>query len=100
MPLCYGLSDTNSRNGRIRTSSKKGNLIKGGNTLEEFAKVKNIVFDKTGTLTTGDFKIDSLVCKESDNEDVINIIYSLEMHSSHPIAKSFIKELEEKAKNR
>ena len=78
-------------------AAKSGILIKGGNTLEEFAKVKNIVFDKTGTLTTGDFKIDSLVCNESEKQDVINLIYSLEMHSSHPIAKSLIKELEQKA---
>ncbi|MGB2457879.1 MAG: heavy metal translocating P-type ATPase, partial [Flavobacteriales bacterium] len=97
-PCAMGLATPTAVMVGLGRAAKSGILIKGGNTLEEFAKVKNIVFDKTGTLTTGDFKIDSLVCKESDNEDVINIIYSLEMHSSHPIAKSFIKELEEKAK--
>ena len=96
-PCAMGLATPTAVMVGLGRAAKSGILIKGGNTLEEFAKVKNIVFDKTGTLTTGDFKIDSLVCKESDNEDVINIIYSLEMHSSHPIAKSFIKELEEKA---
>ena len=97
-PCAMGLATPTAVMVGLGRAAKSGILIKGGNTLEEFAKVKNIVFDKTGTLTTGDFKIDSLVCKGSDNEDVINIIYSLEMHSSHPIAKSFIKELEEKAK--
>ena len=97
MPCAMGLATPTAVMVGLGRAAKSGILIKGGNTLEEFAKVKNIVFDKTGTLTTGDFKIDSLVCKERDNEDVINIIYSLEMYSSHPIAKSFIKELEEKA---
>jgi Cu+-exporting ATPase len=96
-PCAMGLATPTAVMVGLGRAAKSGILIKGGNTLEEFAKVKNIVFDKTGTLTTGDFKIDSLVCKESDNEEVINIIYSLEMHSSHPIAKSFIKELEEEA---
>ncbi len=96
-PCAMGLATPTAVMVGLGRAAKSGILIKGGNTLERFAKVKNIVFDKTGTLTTGNFKIDSLVCKESDNEDVINIIYSLEMHSSHPIAKSFIKELKEKA---
>ncbi len=96
-PCAMGLATPTAVMVGLGRAAKNGILIKGGNTLEEFAKVKNVVFDKTGTLTTGDFKIDSLVCNESDKEDVINIIFSLEMHSSHPIAKSFIKELEEKA---
>ena len=97
-PCAMGLATPTAVMVGLGRAAKSGILVKGGNTLEEFAKVKNIVFDKTGTLTTGDFKIDSLVCKKSDKEDVTNLIYSLEMHSSHPIAKSLIKELEEKAK--
>jgi Cu+-exporting ATPase len=96
-PCAMGLATPTAVMVGLGRAAKSGILIKGGNTLEEFAKVKNIVFDKTGTLTTGDFKIESIICKESDNEDVINLIYSLEIHSSHPIAKSLIKELEEKA---
>jgi Cu+-exporting ATPase len=78
-------------------AAKNGILIKGGNTLEEFAKVKNIVFDKTGTLTTGNFKIDSIDCEDKQRKEVVNLLYSLELHSSHPIAKSIIKELENEA---
>ena len=82
-PCAMGLATPTAVMVGLGRATKRESNQKGGNTLEEFAKVKNIVFDKVGTLTTESFKIDSLVCKESDNEDVINIIYSLEMHSSH-----------------
>ena len=96
-PCAMGLATPTAVMVGLGRAAKNGILMKGGNTLEKFAEVKNIVFDKTGTLTTGNFKIESLVCKKSDKEEVTNLIYSLEIHSSHPIAKSIIKELEYKA---
>ena len=69
----------------------KGILIKGGETLEKLAGIKNIVFDKTGTITTGEFKISKITYYESDENEVKNIIYNLEKNSSHPIAKSLCK---------
>ncbi|MGZ4059397.1 MAG: heavy metal translocating P-type ATPase, partial [Bacteroidia bacterium] len=78
----------------IGRAAKKGILIKGGNTLEEFAKIKNIVFDKTGTLTTGEFQIKKTICFNAVSEnEVKDILFQLEQHSSHPIAKSIVKEL-------
>ena len=75
-----------------------GVLIKGGSTLEEFAKVKTIVFDKTGTITTGKFKIDAIDTANDRLQEIKNIVYNLEVHSSHPIAKSICQELDEECK--
>ncbi|MAZ54700.1 MAG: ATPase P [Flavobacteriales bacterium] len=97
-PCAMGLATPTAVMVGLGRAAKSGIFIKGGNILEEFSKVKNIVFDKTGTLTTGNFKIESITCNKSDNNDARNIIYSLEIHSSHPIAKSLIKELKVKAK--
>ncbi len=93
-PCAMGLATPTAVMVGIGRAAKNGILIKGGSTLEEFAKVKNIVFDKTGTLTTGNFKINSINLHNGvSEEEVKEILYSLEIHSSHPIAKSIVAAL-------
>lgn len=97
-PCAMGLATPTAVMVGIGRAAKNGILIKGGNTLEEFAKIQNIVFDKTGTLTTGEFKVRKLEILNGANEDEIkNILFNLEQHSSHPIAKSIVAELKGKA---
>lgn len=92
-PCAMGLATPTAVIAGIGRAAKHGILIKGGSTLEQFAKVKTIIFDKTGTLTTGNFKIKKINCINEKEDDVKKILYSLELHSSHPIAKSIQKEL-------
>ncbi len=93
-PCAMGLATPTAVMVGIGRAAKKGILIKGGSTLEEFAKIKNIVFDKTGTLTTGDFKIKNINSIEGASiSEVKEILFALEQHSSHPIAKSLVTEL-------
>ena len=87
-PCAMGLATPTAIMVGIGRAAKNGILIKGGDTLEELAKIKNIVFDKTGTLTTGNFKISKINIIEGDEKEIKNIIYNIETHSSHPIAKS------------
>ncbi len=93
-PCAMGLATPTAVMVGVGRVAKNGILIKGGQTLELFAGVKNIVFDKTGTLTTGAFKIKTINYLESDKTRVNSLIYSLEQNSSHPIAKSIVAELE------
>ncbi len=92
-PCAMGLATPTAVMVGLGRAAKRGILIKGGNTLEEFAKVKNIVFDKTGTLTTGRFKIEKINCDQGVLSEVKNILFNLELNSSHPIAKSIVDEL-------
>ena len=96
-PCAMGLATPTAVMVGLGRAAKMGILIKGGTTMEELAKIKTMVFDKTGTLTTGKFKINKLVCQEDIKQEVINIIYNLEIHSSHPIAKSIVKHFKSKA---
>jgi Cu+-exporting ATPase len=98
-PCAMGLATPTAVMAGIGRAAKKGILIKGGSTLEQFAGAKNIVFDKTGTLTTGKFiikktKLYALI----DEQEIKNILFSLEQNSSHPIAKSIVNYLKADAK--
>jgi len=87
-PCAMGLATPTAVMVGIGRAAKNGILIKGGDTLEKLATIKNIVFDKTGTLTTGKFEVSELNIITGDDAEVKNIIYNIEQHSSHPIAKS------------
>ncbi len=97
-PCAMGLATPTAVMVGIGRAAKNGILIKGGTTLEEFAKVKKIVFDKTGTLTSGHFQIEKIHCKPAVLAEVKNIIYNLELNSSHPIAKSIVNQLKKEQK--
>ena len=88
----------------LRKASKKGYLIKNAESLEKLSYVKNAFFDKTGTLTQGRFeflKWRPPNLEESNNfspdQEILNAIYSIEVHSQHPIARTLVKHLEKKS---
>lgn len=97
-PCAMGLATPTAVMVGIGRAAKKGILIKGGSTLEQFANIKNMVFDKTGTLTTGNFKLQQIkLYKEITEQEVIDMVFSLEEYSSHPIARSLVVDLQTKA---
>lgn len=96
-PCAMGLATPTAVMVGLGRAAKNGILIKGGNTIEEIAKLKFMVFDKTGTLTTGNFKIKSLECLQISQQKAESIIFAIEAYSNHPIARSLVKELSAKS---
>ena len=56
--------------------------------FEKASKIDTICFDKTGTLSEGVFEV---VSYEESKENALDIIYTLESISTHPIAKALTK---------
>lgn len=99
-PCAMGLATPTAVMVGVGRVVKNGILIKGGQTLETFAKIENIVFDKTGTLTSGNFKIKNINYLHGEPEFIHAILQVLENYSSHPIAKSIVAELQDKPKSK
>ena len=73
-----------------------GILIKKSEILENAKKTNVIIFDKTGTLTYGKLKISEILNYSSlKQNNILQIVGSLEKKSTHPIGKAFIDYLEE-----
>lgn len=87
-PCAMGLATPTAVVVGVGRVAKQGILLRGGQTLEQFAHIKNIVFDKTGTLTNGIFEI-SKVHRYQDI-DFDPVVLALEQRSSHPMAKAFV----------
>ncbi len=99
-PCAMGLATPTAVMVGLGRAAKNGILIKGGNTLEELAKLKYMVFDKTGTLTSGNFKIKKLDVLDLTDQEVRSIIWGIESYSNHPIAKSLVNELSKQDKTK
>lgn len=70
----------------IGISAKNSILVKGSNYFEMLLQVGSVFFDKTGTITTGNFEIVNV-----EGEETLYYAKSVEMFSTHPIAKSINK---------
>lgn len=92
-PCAMGLATPTAVMVGVGRLAKNGILVKGAQTLEVFASIKNFVFDKTGTLTTGDFRIKKINYFMGNEADTNAAMLKMEQHSSHPIAQSLVKEL-------
>lgn len=76
----------------IGGASSSGILIKGSNFLEKLNKTSIISFDKTGTITKGIFEVTTIHNSNIDSNELLKIAAHCEYLSSHPIAKSIVKE--------
>ncbi len=74
----------------ITKGTKNGIIIKGGEYVEELARIKEVLFDKTGTLTEGKLEIDDIkTYNDFDKNELLKIACSIEAKSKHPIAHTF-----------
>jgi Cu+-exporting ATPase len=69
-----------------------GVLIKGGEALERAGQVDTVVLDKTGTVTEGAPAVTDVLPADGWNEDdLLQVLASLERNSEHPLAAAIIE---------
>ena len=99
-PCAMGLATPTAVMVGLGRAAKNGLLIKGGDTIEKLAAIKQIVFDKTGTITTGNFTLKEIQINQISEQEAINIIWAIEGYSNHPLAVSLQTQLKDKISNR
>lgn len=74
--------------------AKNGILFKTAVSLEEAGKTQIVVLDKTGTITEGKPKVTDVIPVGIYENDLLQIAYSLEIKSEHPLAKAIVEKAE------
>lgn len=94
-PCALGLATPTAIMVGIGKGAERGILIKDAESLEIAKKVNAVVLDKTGTVTEGKPTVSHLYLNDNDRQDAINIFYSLERLSEHPLADAVVHHLKD-----
>ena len=76
----------------IGQATKRGVIIKSGETLERMGKVDTIAFDKTGTLTCGKLAVSDVLPFDEDlgEKELLRLVAAAEAKSEHPLGKAIV----------
>ena len=75
--------------------AENGILIKSAESLEMAHNIKAVALDKTGTITEGKMKVVNIQSFKYSQNDLLQIAYSMEVKSEHPVSKAVVKKAEE-----
>jgi len=96
-PCALGLATPMSIMVGTGRGATAGVLMKHAEALEQLEKVDTLVIDKTGTLTEGKPKLMSVVSlSDLSDDDLLQLVASLERNSEHPLASAIINGAKEK----
>lgn len=88
IPLAYFLS--------VGAASRKGILIKSGNSLDILENINTVYLDKTGTMTHGVLRVSKIHTIGYSEDEFFELVALSEIKSHHPIAKSIVSEYRDK----
>ena len=97
-PCALGLATPTAIMVGIGKGAEEGILIKDAVSLELSRKIDIVVLDKTGTLTEGRPVVSSIAWNDSITEEQMNILYSIEAQSEHPLADAITASMKEDSK--
>lgn len=77
--------------------AKGGILFKTAASLEEAGRIETVILDKTGTITKGEPSVTDIVPFGVSEKELLEIAYSLEYKSEHPLALAVSRYAEKKS---
>jgi len=73
--------------------AQNGVLFKSAAAFQKASIIDTIVLDKTGTITSGKPAVTDMVWAKDDNTKDLQVVYSMESQSDHPLAKALVEYL-------
>ncbi|WOV83112.1 cation-translocating P-type ATPase [Sporosarcina jeotgali] len=80
----------------IGNGARHGVLVKGGEIMENLAKVDTVVFDKTGTLTKGRPEVMDIHTISGDENELLRLVAEAEVISEHHLGQTIVKEAQKR----
>jgi Cd2+/Zn2+-exporting ATPase len=75
----------------VGRAARDGVLIKGGQALEDLARIRTVAIDKTGTLTDGRPRLANVITLDGLSEDeALAVAAAVERRSEHPLAQALV----------
>lgn len=93
-PCALGLATPTALMVGMGKGAERHILIKDAYALENMCKINTIVLDKTGTLTEGIPEVTDSYWLSESNTCYLDILYTAELKSEHPLASAIIRWLE------
>ncbi|MBP2679409.1 MAG: copper-translocating P-type ATPase, partial [Deltaproteobacteria bacterium] len=87
-PCALGLATPLAVLAGTTSAQARGILVRGGDVLEQAAKVRCVLFDKTGTLTLGRPRLTDVAGIGTGREEALRLAASLESSSEHAIGRA------------
>ncbi len=76
----------------VGRAARDGVLIKGGQALEDLARVRTVAVDKTGTLTLGRPELGHVAALgDGADEEMLALAAAVEQGSEHPLARALVQ---------
>ncbi len=75
--------------------AENGILIKSAESLETAHNINAVAIDKTGTITEGKMSVTNIQSFKYPQETLLQLVFSMESHSEHPIAKAIVDKAKE-----
>ncbi|GAU76058.1 heavy metal translocating P-type ATPase [Fusibacter sp. 3D3] len=95
-PCALGLATPTAIMVGTGKGAEYGILIKGGIALENTHLIDTVVLDKTGTITEGKPTVTDVISNELAENDLLQIVASIEQKSEHPLAEGILRDASEK----
>jgi Cd2+/Zn2+-exporting ATPase len=76
----------------VGRAARDGVLVKGGQALEDLARVRTVAIDKTGTLTGGRPVLSHVAALDGGSEEeMLALVAAVERRSEHPLAQALVR---------